>query len=305
MRRLLNLRQVEAFKSVIENGTVRRAAQLLFISQPAVSKLIGNLEADLKLELFERVKGRLVPTERGMRFYEEVDRIFSGLRQLENAADAIRRQEQGSLTIGVMPTIGSCFIQDVTTTFLKASPEVYCTIFARTSAWLGEWLHARRLDVAIVNWPIDTSFVATEVILEEPLVCIMPADHPLAARDVVEPHDIDGVPFVSYGRENLTADSVTRTLDRYGVTQNVVLSVNLASTLNQFVAAGTGISIVHPLNLRGVGPEIAIRRFEPSIKMAYELCWLRDSRNQKIIDQFVEETRCVAKRVSSEIGALT
>ena len=60
MRRLLNLRQVEAFKSVIENGTVRSAAQLLCISQPAVSKLIGNLEADLRIDLFERVKGRLV-----------------------------------------------------------------------------------------------------------------------------------------------------------------------------------------------------------------------------------------------------
>jgi len=305
MRRLLNLRQVEAFKSVIENGTVRSAAQLLCISQPAVSKLIGNLEADLRIDLFERVKGRLVPTERGMRFYEEVDRIFSGLRQLENAADAIRRQEQGSLTIGVMPTIGSCFIQDVTSSFLESNPDVYCTIFARSSAWLGEWLHARRLDVAIINWPIDTSFIATDIILEQPLVCIMPVDHPLARNDVIEPHHVDGVPFVSYGRENLTADSVTRTLDRYGVTQNVVLSVNLASALNQFVAAGAGISIVHPLNLRGAGKDIVVRPFEPAIKMSYQLCWLRDSRNQKIIDQFVEETRFVAKRVSLEISEFT
>ena len=82
MRRHINLRQIEAFKGVIENGTVSRASQLLNISQPAMSKLIAHLEADTGLRLFDRVKGRLAPTEHAMRLYEEVGRIFAGVRQL-------------------------------------------------------------------------------------------------------------------------------------------------------------------------------------------------------------------------------
>src|SRR4051812_8483162 len=62
MRRHLNLRQIEAFRAVIENGTVSRAAEMLHISQPAMSKLIAHLEADTGLKLFDRVKGRLAPT---------------------------------------------------------------------------------------------------------------------------------------------------------------------------------------------------------------------------------------------------
>jgi DNA-binding transcriptional LysR family regulator len=69
--RQLNLRQVEAFKAVIEYGTVSRAAEMMNVSQPAMSKLIAHLEEDTGLRLFDRVKGRLVPTRRGMRLYEE------------------------------------------------------------------------------------------------------------------------------------------------------------------------------------------------------------------------------------------
>ncbi len=91
MRRL-NLRQIEAFKAVIEHGTVSAAASVLHVSQPAISKLIANLEADAALRLFDRFKRRLTPTEPGIRLYAEVDRIFSGVQEVENAVDAIHRQ---------------------------------------------------------------------------------------------------------------------------------------------------------------------------------------------------------------------
>ena len=70
MRRPLNLRQIEAFKAVVENGTVSRAAEVLRISQPGVSKMIAHLEENTELTLFDRPKGRLVVTQRGMRLYE-------------------------------------------------------------------------------------------------------------------------------------------------------------------------------------------------------------------------------------------
>ena len=77
---------------MIEHGTVSTAAAVLHVSQPAISKLIANVEADAALHLFDRFKGRLTPTEPGIRLYAEVDRIFSGVQQVENAVDAIRRQ---------------------------------------------------------------------------------------------------------------------------------------------------------------------------------------------------------------------
>jgi hypothetical protein len=74
----LNLRQIEAFKAVIEFGTVSRAAEVLNVSQPAVSKLLTHLEAATGLKLFDRRQGRLATTPQGMRLYEEIERIFAG-----------------------------------------------------------------------------------------------------------------------------------------------------------------------------------------------------------------------------------
>src|SRR4051794_13727086 len=126
MRRRINLRQIEAFKAVIEHSTVSTAASVLNISQPAMSKLIAHLEADAELRLFERIKGRLAPTEQGMRLYEEIDRIFSGVQQVENAIDAIHRHSQGRLVIGVMPALSGSFVQQVVTAFLRVHPGTYC-----------------------------------------------------------------------------------------------------------------------------------------------------------------------------------
>ena len=163
MPRHINLRQVEAFKAVIENGTVSRAAEMLNISQPAVSKLIAHLEEDTGLKLFDRVKGRLAPTARGMRLYEEIDRIFAGIRQVENAVDTIRREQEGQLMIGVMPALSGPFIQQATMSFLQGRPGVFCSVQSRSSQWIVDWLVTRKLDVGLISSRIENPYVVDRV----------------------------------------------------------------------------------------------------------------------------------------------
>jgi len=298
MARRLNLRQVEAFKAVIEQGTVSRAAEVLNVSQPAISKLIAHLEEDIDLSLFERIKGRLAPTPYGMRLYEEVDRIFAGLRQVENAVDAIRRDEQGRLLIGVMPALSGSFIERATTAFLARQPGVFCSVQSRSSQWITEGLVTRKLDVGLVIAPIDNPYVVTEPLMGHPVVCITPLDHPLAARPVVTPQDLVGAPFISFDPESHTSQRVVSTLDAHGVEPNTVMVVNVSPTLCEFVAAGVGVSLVHPLIVGGMRDRLAIRRFEPTIQLDFHLCRISDSRNARLVDTFLAATREVATEIS-------
>ena len=151
MRRRINLRQIEVYKAVIELGTVSAAAAALNVSQPAVSKMLVQLEADCELRLFDRVRGRLAPTEQGMQLYAEIDRIFSGVQQVENAIDALHRQAHGRVLIGVMPGLSGAFVQMVVTAFLREHPGTYCSVEARSSEWIMESLVGRRLDVGLLN----------------------------------------------------------------------------------------------------------------------------------------------------------
>jgi DNA-binding transcriptional LysR family regulator len=298
MSRQINLRQIEAFKAVIENGTVSRAAELLNVSQPAMSKLIAHLEFDTGLKLFDRVKGRLAPTEHAMRLYDEVGRIFAGVRQVENAVDAIRREEQGRLAIGVMPALSGSFIQQATVGFLKHHSKVFCSVHSLTTQWIVDWLITRKLDVGLVHSNVENPYVLREPILEHPLVCIMPLDHPLAEKSVIMPDDLNGVPFVAFHRDAEIGARVEQMFDTYNVEVNIALVSNIAPMVSHFVAAGLGISLVHPLSVGELANFVAVRRFEPEINYSFQLCRSADSRNARLVDVFADEVRATAAQIS-------
>lgn len=300
MKKSLNLRQVEAFKAVIEQGTVNRAADALFVSQPAVSKLLMKLEEDTGLALFERVKGKLAPTPHGMRFYEEIDRIFVGLHQLEDAVDSIRRDEQRQLCIGVMPALSGSFVRRVTMDFIKAHPGVHVSIHTRSSQFLADWLVARQIDVALVSNAVENPYIDREPMLSSPLFCALPLNHSLTQKRVIRARDLDNVPFITFESVSLTDKLVKQAFSDAGARLNPVLNAVTASTVCEFVAAGLGVSLVHPLFAEWVGKRIVLRRFDPELVSTFQLCRMSAARNASLVEAFVDVARRVAQQVSDE-----
>jgi len=301
MPRRINLRQIEAFKAMIENGTVSGAAQVLNISQPAMSKLIAHLEFDTGLNLFNRIKGRLVPTEHAALLHDEVDRIFAGVRQVENAVESIRRAEQVRLAVGAMFALSGSFIQRATTAFLESHRNVFCSFRTHNSQVLIDLLIARKIDVGLVGVGFDSPYVALEPLMEHPLVCVMPLDHPLAHKKCIEPQDLDQMPFVSFDPGSYAAQRIDGLLDSYNVRAQIVLVSTMALTLCEFVAAGLGVSLVHPLMASGLEHRLAIRRFEPEIPYKFQLGRNPDSRNLKLVDAYMDELRATAAQISGSM----
>lgn len=298
MPRHVNLRQIEAFKAVIENGTISRAAMVSNVSQPAMSKMIANLEMDTGLRLFDRIKGRLAPTENGMRLYDEVGRIFAGVRQVENAVEVIRREEQGRLAVGVLPALANTFIQRVTAGFLTARPNVFCSVQSLGSQYIVDWLIARRLDAGLVGAGYANPYVTLEPLLEHALVCVMPLDHPLAKLTLIEPRHLEGVPFVSLSSDTYLGNRVGAMFEAFEIEPTTVLVANTASMVCGFVAEGLGVSLVHPLTVSGLENRLTVRRFSQEIMYTFQLCRSTDSRNAKLVDAFAQELREAAARIS-------
>jgi len=298
MPKHINLRQIEAFKAVIEHGTVSRAADMLNISQPAMSKLVAHLEFDTGLKLFDRAKGRLAPTEHAMRLYDEVGRIFAGVRQVESAVDAIRREEQGRLAIGVVPGLSGSFIQRALTSFLMTHSNVFCTVESITSQWVADWVITRKVDVGLVDAHVDNPYLIREPLMEHPLVCIMSPDHPLTSKRMIEPHDLDAIPFVAFSAADIGL-LVQRTLDGYRSKPRTVLVSNAALTVCEFVAAGHGVSLVHPAMTTGLEHRLVARRFAPEVYYHLQLCRSADSRNAHLVEAFAQQVRATADDLSN------
>jgi DNA-binding transcriptional LysR family regulator len=301
MKRQLNLRQVEAFKAVIEQGTVSRAAEILFVSQPAVSKLLAHLEDETGLALFERIRGKLAPTRHGMRLYAEIDRIFAGLRQVEQAVDSLRRDEQRHLTVGVLPALSGSFIRRVVMNFLKVHPDVRVSIETRSSQFVADWLITRQIDVGLVSGLVDNPYIDSESLMEHPLICALPPTHPLCKKKIIRPQDLDDVPFVTFSAKSQTRQLVEAMFQRHAVRLNVVLETGTAPTVCEFIAAGLGVSLIHPLFADGSQDRLVLRRFKPDMTFGFRLCRMPASRNAGLVDTFIEGARLVAAQVSAEL----
>jgi DNA-binding transcriptional LysR family regulator len=301
MRRHLNFRQIEAFKAVIESGTVSRAALLLNISQPAMSRLIAHLEVDTGLMLFDRVKGRLVPTEHAVRLHSEIDRIFAGVRQVENAVEVIHREEQGRLDIGVSPPLAGSFIQRAITRFLKDRQRVFCSVDSLISPWIVDRLVARKLDVGLVAVASANPYVTLEPLMECPMVCIMPRNHPLAAKHTIKPSDLDDTPFVGYPPDSHPGLRIAGMFEMHRIKANIAIVSNAVLTVCELVASGFGVSLVHPLDASATSHRLTMRRFEPELLDSYQLCCSVDSRNSKLVQAFAQEVRATAAQVSDEM----
>ncbi|MBV7482888.1 LysR substrate-binding domain-containing protein [Bordetella sp. BOR01] len=292
--RSFNLRQVEAFRAVVESGTVSAAATHLHVTQPAVSKLLSQFEDHTGLRLFERVRGRLIVTPQGMRLYDEVDRIFAGLHQIERAVESVKREEHGQLIVGVLPALAGHFIRLATMRFLALHPNVFVSVKVRASAVLADWLATRQVDVGLLNTSVHHPELELEPFLQHPLVCLLPAGHRLTRKASVSVLDLEGEPFIAFDGSVAIRRVVDDLYARAGITPNYVLEATTAPTLCEFVAAGLGLSLVHPQMADTVSRGVVAKRFLPTVENHFLLGRAPGTRNARYVEDFLRATREVA-----------
>jgi DNA-binding transcriptional LysR family regulator len=291
MMRNPSLRQLEALVAVIEAGTVSGAAEVMRISQPAASKLIRDLEADTGLELFERESGRLVPTGRGMRLYEEVERIFGGVNQLARAVEAIRREERGQIVVGVMPGLSGPFMGRALAAFLRHHPDVFVLMEARSSQYLAEAVLLGRLDLAVIISGIGHSTLEAESLHGQPMVCALPKGHALARLETITVKDIGAAPFVSFGANSSTRRTLDPIFEAAGERLNVVIEANTAPNVAEFVAGGLGVTVAPPIFLESVAGRVELRPFLPKIEESFTILRPRRARNSALATSFIDAVR--------------
>lgn len=294
------LRQIEVFKAVIETGTVSRAAETLHMSQPAASKQLTNLEADTGIDLFERRRGLLIPTERGQRFYEEIDRIFSGLDQIAMAVDNLRNEEHGRLTIGVLPALSGRFIAAAIRNFAQKQPDVFISLHARSSQFLIDWMRSGKVDVCVVTGRIDDPHIQVEPILTMPMHCMLPLDHPLVNKASISIADIADESLIAFMHSSYSRLRLERAFEAENHVPKIVTEATTAQNVCELVAAGMGVALVHPVYAETVEGRVAMRPFVPSTVLDFQLCRLRHGRNRGLVTAFVDSARATAQTVARE-----
>ena len=183
----LNPRQIEAFRAVVLTGGVGAAATLINVTQPAVSRLIRDLQHHLGLTLFERRGTGLIPTSEALSLYAEVERAFVGLERIAETATELRTRRAGYLRIAALPALANGFLPRFVGRFLAERPKLNIVLSGLVSHAVVTAVAQGQCDLGFAESSIEHAAVQLEHMPTAPYVAVLPQGHRLARKAKLKP----------------------------------------------------------------------------------------------------------------------
>ncbi len=243
----MELRQIRSFLSIAETLHFGRTAELIHLSQPALSLQIRALEEDVGVRLFERNRRKTTLTAAGVAFRDEAAHALSHLDQAIRRAKLAANGKLGLLRIGFISTAGSEIVPDIFRQFKELNPEVEFSLRAITTADQVQMLETGSLDIGFLRLPIG-EHPALDVVTvhRERFVLVVPASHKLAKRKKVRLSDVSDQEFVMYARTYAPGfhDLIFGILRDAGIVPNVSQTAAEISTVISLVVAHMGIALL-------------------------------------------------------------
>lgn len=281
----LNVRQVEAFKYFMISGSVTGAAELLYITQPAVSRLLSDLEYRVGFKLFVRTHNKISPTPEAHIFYKEVQRMFVGLDALVKVADSITRNNTGRLRIGFMHVVGD-FMIDMVTEFLAAHPNVKIELESSGRTLLEEMIKSSKLDMAIITDAKmnDPAIAVTKMGSHEAKVAIH-VDNPLAKNEFLSAEELGNERFMVLAYGSPFRAKVEAAFDKAQIKRNIILEARTQRNLYNLVKNGVGTAVLDDF-LRIDDQLVVMIPFRPKIEWEYSIITLKSNKEHLLVKAF-------------------
>lgn len=244
MNLYISKRHLEVFMEAARAGTMSAAADVLCVTQPAVSQSIAELEQQLGVRLFDRVKRRLSLTYAGEVFLDHVRRINSIFLEAGFRMEAIAELREERLRIGASMTIGSFMLPERLRTFSAAYPGIRAALVVDNTARIREGLLNNQLDMAVVEGPLEHPDLITRFLSRDPLCVVCAADHPWSTRNRITGDEIAAENFIMREEGSGTRHIIEGLFTRYGIEHSVGHIINNIEGIKKAVAVGLGITVL-------------------------------------------------------------
>lgn len=188
--------QLQLFYTVAEKGSFSAAAQALHMTQPAVTMQIQSLEDYFGCKLFIRSSKRIELTEAGRILIPYAERSLNVIREAEQAMSAFAEKIKGRLVLGASLTIGEHILPQWLGSFSAAHPEITLQLHILNTSQLIDATAAHELHLALVEAPVNHPSVRSEAVMDDELVLVLPAGHPLLAQEIINIQDLKSYPLI-------------------------------------------------------------------------------------------------------------
>lgn len=291
-------RQIEAFRAVMLTGGMTAAAAVMHVTQPAVSRLIRDLELDLKLELFRRRGNQIVPTPEAASLFDEVQRQFFALEQLRDFAAELSGSRSGSLRIAALPAMAMGFLPQCIAAFSKGRPKLAILLDGMPSHMVLERVAGGQFDLGFAAVPAARPSLRVQPV-EANAVVVLPAGHLLCEKERIEAKDLTNERMIMLGRGTYLRHNIEKALGGFNAAWTI--ETPLSAIACAMVREGLGLTIVDPFSAASFdGMGVTVRPFAPPLDVGFALVTPLNRPLPKLAREFIQ-----AMPFAGSLGALS
>ncbi len=255
----MTLHQLKVFEAAARHGSFTRAAEELFLTQPTVSIQVKQLTKSIGLPLFEQVGKRLFLTHAGEELYQASREIFERLDCLEMKIADLQGMKQGRLRLAVITT-AKYFIPRLLGPFCQQYPGINVSLKVTNHEGLLDRLEQNLDDLYILSRPPQEHDLVVRPFLDNPLVVIAPASHPLAQEKAIPLERIAQEPFIMRESGSGTREAAKHLFEERGLEMQVKLDLGSNEAIKQAILGGLGLAVLsyHTLTSAGATDDLVV-----------------------------------------------
>ena len=295
----MRLRHIEVFHAIYTTGSITGAANLLYVSQPSVSKVLAHAEQQLGFDLFHRNKGKLTPTAEAEMMFPEISKIYKQLNTVKQLANNIQRGRSGIINIAVTPALGFNVLPQTMAMFRQQHPDVALNINTVHNQEALQTLLAHKCDAAVLFSSPELPGVAERQLCEQELVVMYPKQAFSEAPETLTISDLQNLDIIGIWESGPLGEMAWRHIEQSGLDIKTQIQVDTYYIAARLVDAGLGCCIVDRLTAEGNQTEkTGIARFAPSLTFTIKALYLESRPVSKLCESFLDT-------LSGTIGRIT
>ena len=287
----MNIRSLKIFKTVCETKNMTEAGKKMHMTQPAVSQTIINLEKDLQVKLFERIKNRLELTYSGRVLYKYSQKIMRLVNESEDMMHQIADLNKGKLRVGASMTIGTYLLPEIINEFKEENKALEMPIVIDNTVHIVDKILNNELDIGFVEGPFQSNEIVTKLFIKDKLCLVAGPSYYSKGIKEVDIGDLNNEDYIMREQGSGTRKITINKFEELNINYNIEHVLNNFEAIKKVVAANMGIAFLPEISVKQeveAGNLVKIQVRDLKIKRDFKIIYHKDKYHSPFFTHFMD-----------------
>ena len=288
----MRLRHIEVFHAVYTCGSITAAAKMLNVSQPSVSKVLAHAEQQLGFALFDRQKGKIIPTQEAEKLIHHVTDVYNNISELRRTSENLRASDSGQIRVATIPSIGVQLAPSAIASYLAMYPETHFEVETLHLHQILRALKELRVDVGMAFDPPDTPGITVDQFATGEFVLLSHKSVDFGTKSRLSLGDLEGMDFIHLNTRSPLGRLLASHIESSQVKLHSVAKVETHSIAATLVANGAGVAIVDEFTARSMQADnVTSWPLEPQLKFGVAMLSKEDEPLSIATQRFIDHLK--------------